>query len=478
MHKMKNTFKPAHRQGGVREMLAIALPMVVSNACDTVMVFTDRLFLARLSPELMNASMAGGLTVFMLMSFFLGLTGYTTALAAQYLGAKKKHNCPVVLSQAVIISLIAYPLILLCRPLGHNLFAFMGISSGQLGPQKAYFNVLLFGVLISLLRNCLSAFFSGIGRTGIVMVATCAAMLINVGLNYILIYGKFGCPALGITGAAYGTILGGAGGLLILAGAYFRKSIRREFRVKESLRFDRVVFGKLLRFGSSVGVEMFLNLLAFTGVVFLFHSHSPVTATAATIVFNWDMVSFVPLIGIEIGVTSLVGRCMGAGDPETAHKSVMSGVKLGFIYSAVILVLFTVFPEFLVRVFRPQVAEHIFSLAVPLAVFMVRMASLYVLVEAVLIVFIGALRGAGDTFWAMGMSVSLHWMMVAVIWTMLKVMGTSPQAAWNAMVFIFMLFSGLVFMRYRTGKWKQIKLVHPEPVTLLPDDAFHEGKDL
>jgi MATE family multidrug resistance protein len=475
---MKNKTRSPHRQGGIREMLAIALPMVVSNACDTAMVFTDRLFLARLGPELMNASMAGGLTVFMLMSFFLGLTGYTTALAAQYLGARKKQNCPLVLSQAVIISLVAYPLILFCRPLGHGIFSLMGIGAGQIGPQKVYFNILLCGVLISLLRSCFSAFFSGIGRTGIVMIATCSAMLLNVGLNYVLIYGKFGFSALGIAGAAYGTILGGVGGLCVLAFAYFRKPMRREFRIGESLRFDRAVFGKLLRFGSSVGLEMFLNLLAFTALVLVFHSHSPATATAATIVFNWDMVSFVPLIGIEIGVTSLVGRCMGAGDPDTAHKSVMSGLKLGFVYSAVILLFFTAFPNFMVRVFRPEVPDHIFSSAVPLAVFMVRMASLYVLVEAVLVVFIGALRGAGDTLWAMAMSVSLHWIMVVVLWFMLKVIGTSPQAGWSAIVFFFLLFSGLVFLRYRTGQWKNIKVVHPEIVTILPDEAFHEGKDL
>ena len=81
--------------GGVRELLAIALPMVVSHACETAMTFTDRLFLSRLGPEQMNAAMAGGLTCFMTMTFFLGLTGYTTALVAQYLGAGRKQHCAV-----------------------------------------------------------------------------------------------------------------------------------------------------------------------------------------------------------------------------------------------------------------------------------------------------------------------------------------------------------------------------------------------
>ncbi|MDD5668548.1 MAG: MATE family efflux transporter [Candidatus Omnitrophica bacterium] len=476
---MKKLNKHTHRRGGLREMLSIALPMVVSNACDTVMVFTDRLFLSRLSPELMNASMAGGLTSFMLESFFLGLAGYTTALAAQYLGAGKKRLCPVVVTQAIIFSCIAYPLILLARPLAYRLFEFMGVGGEQIGPQKVYFNILIYGVIISLARTCLSGFFSGIGRTRIVMIASCTAMLVNVGLNYLLIYGKMGFSPLGIRGAAYGTLLGGLSGLVILALAYFRKSMRREFRIKESLRFDFVIAKNLWKFGSSAGLEMFLNLLAFSAIVLIFHSHNPATATAATIVFNWDMVSFVPLIGIEIGVTSLVGRCMGAGDPKTAHASVMSGLKLGLVYSAVILILFAGFPGNLVGVFRPDsVHEGVFISAMPIAVFMVRLASLYVLVEAVLIVFIGALRGAGDTFWAMKTSVALHWLMAVVLWFMLKKWGTSPEAAWSTMVFIFLLFSGLVFLRYNSGKWKDIKIVHPEPAEAITVDVFHEHTDV
>ena len=82
-----------HKPGSIGEMIAVALPMVVSFACDTVMIFTDRLFLSKLGSQSMSASMAGGLSVFVLMAFFLGLIGYTTALVAQYLGAGKKDGC-------------------------------------------------------------------------------------------------------------------------------------------------------------------------------------------------------------------------------------------------------------------------------------------------------------------------------------------------------------------------------------------------
>ena len=103
-------------------MVTIALPMVISCACETVMTFTDRLFLSRLGSEQMSAAMGGGLTCYMMMTFVLGLTGYTTALVAQYLGAGRKDRCPLAMTQALIISILAYPLIVAARPLGHWLF--------------------------------------------------------------------------------------------------------------------------------------------------------------------------------------------------------------------------------------------------------------------------------------------------------------------------------------------------------------------
>ncbi len=465
---MKN--KHLLKEGGVAEVLAISLPMVVSHACDTVMVFTDRLFLARLDPALMNAVMGGGLTSFMMISFFIGLSGFTTALVAQHLGAKRKRDCAVALTQACIISFCAYPIILASRPGARWLFDFMGVGAEQIVPQTAYLNILLYGSIISLTRTSLSGFFSGIARTKVVMIASFASMITNVGLDYVFIFGKLGFPAMGILGAAYATVLGGVVGLFILLAAYFNARNRREYSVGSSFRFDRVLAGKLLRFGSPTGAEMFLNIIAFNAMVMMFHSLGPAAATATTIVFNWDFVSFVPLIGIEIGVTSLVGKYMGAGHPEKAHLSVMSGLKLGMIYSVFILILFAGFPARLVDVFRPAAASSVFSAAVPTAIFMVRLASVYVLVEAMLCVFIGALRGAGDTLWAMRMSVALHWLMVLVLAIILRFLRLSPEIGWTAMVFFFLVFSAFVFQRYREGKWKNIRVVEPAiPPEMLPE---------
>lgn len=454
---MSNLERPV--EGGLREMFAISLPMVVSHGCETVMVFTDRLFLSRLGSVPMNASMIGGLTSFMLMTFFIGLTGYATALVAQYLGAGRKDHCALVLSQAVILALFSYPLILAARPLAHELFMAMNIPETQLVPQQLYFDILVYGAIFVLLRNCFSSFFSGIGQTRVVMFAALITMAVNIVANYILIFGHFGVPALGLRGAAYGTLFSSLCGLLVLTATYLRRENRSTYQIKSALRFDRMVMFKLLRFGSPAGVELFLCLLAFTFMMMLFHSDGLITATAVTIVFNWDMVSFVPLLGIQIGVVSLVGRYMGAGRPDIAARVTNSGLKMSWIYSSLILVLFVFFTEQLVGVFQPEAAEDIYLQAAPLAVSMLRLASLYVLADATVVVFSGALRGAGDTFWTMCLSVGMHWLLVVMLFVFLKVLELPPQTAWLAVIGFFLIFSGLFYLRYQKGKWKTLELV-------------------
>ncbi len=460
-------------------MMSIAIPMVVSHACYTLMTFTDRMFLSRLEPELMSAAMGGGLTAFMMMTFFLGLTGYATALVAQHLGAGKRERCAVIVTQTFIIVFLAYPVILLCRPLAHSLFDVMGITPAQIVPQKIYFDILLYAVIVSLLRNCLSSFFSGIGRTRIVMISSLSAMIVNIVVNYVLIFGKFGFPALGIRGAAYGTILGGLIGFLVLLFEYLNKKNRKKYGVFTSLRFDWDAMKMLFTFGYPAGLEMFLNLLAFDVMIMIFHSAGAVASIASTILFNWEMVSFVPLLGIQIGVTSLVGRYMGAGSPDTAHRATMSGLKIGSAYSFMIFILFACFTTTLVDVFSPDAVDSLFIQAKPVAVFMIRAVSLYVMLEAMMHCFMGALRGAGDTFWAMFISVTLHWVLVVVLFLSLKVFGMSMEISWSVMIGIFSIFSYLLYLRYSSGKWRNISVVRDRPLSPSSvGDDFHEPSDL
>lgn len=438
----------------MREMLGIALPMVLSMSFDTLMTFVDRLFLSRLGSEQMNAAMGGGMAQFMLQTFFIGLIGYGTALVAQNLGAGKLWRCAPSLAQAVGIALLSYPVMLLLRPVVYVLFDSAGIDELQLIPQRIYFDTLVYGSLIGLLRHAFACFFSGLGETRIVMVASFIGMLVNVGVNYVLIFGNLGFPAMGIQGAAIGTILAGFVMLGILAGRFFSKSYRLRFNTLHCWKWHRGLMGLLIRKGTPSGFEMLLNMLAFQAMILLFHGQGLVTATAATIMFTWDMVSFVPLIGLEIAATSLVGRYVGAKDLQAAHRSTFSGIKWGWIFSAFVLVAFVGFPEYLVDMFRPHPVDAYFLEARPLAIFMVRLATIYVTIEAIMVVYAGALRGAGDTFWTLCAMVGLHWLAVLILWASIHIFQAGPEAAWGALVGAFMLFPLVLGLRWKTGKWK------------------------
>lgn len=447
--------------GGIEQMVRIALPMVVSSACETAMTFTDRLFLSRLGPVQMAAAMGGGLTCFTMTTFFLGLTGYTTALSAQYYGRQDYPRCAISAAQAFWIALFGYPIILAAKPVAHMLFDLLAIPEIQKTYQIAYFDILLYGTLLSLCRNVLSSFFSGIGKTAVVMVASATSMAVNIMVNYILIFGKLGFPALGIYGAAIGTLIGSGCGLAVLAASYFAPANRARFAVLNSFQWDGVVMKKLLRFGYPAGLEFFLNLLAFNIVVLMFHAQGPATSAAITIVFNWDMVSFVPLIGINVGVTSLVGRFMGASQPQTAHRATLSGLKLAWVYSGCTMVAFAFFAPWLVQIFHPSGNDPVFTEAFPQAVAMLRLAALYVTTDAMFLVFSGALRGAGDTFWAMTMSVSFHWSLVILLAIALYIFHFSAFWAWFVLCGVFMIFSIVFYLRYRSGKWKNIRVIEP-----------------
>jgi len=450
---------PGRMPGGVAELLSIALPMVVSSACETIMMFVDRLFLSKLGPEYMGAAMGGGLTVFMFMTFFIGLTGYANALVAQHYGAHQKDRCAVVMSQALIIAVLAYPAILLCMPMGELLFRVMNAPEEQLPLQRLYFRILMWGTLMPLLRNSLSSFFSGIGRTRVVMLSAAVSMLVNVAGNYVLIFGHLGFPALGMRGAAIGTLMGSGAGLIVLAAAYTARRYRREYRIVRGLRFEWESMQKLLHFGTPSGLEFFLNLLAFDLLVLNFHSYGVTEAAAMSIMFSWEMFSFIPLIGVGIGVTSLVGRYMGAGSPDTAHRAMTSGLKLACTYSMFTFAAFLLLAGPMVAVFKPMDAGEEFRDVIPLAVFMLRMVSVYVFADAVAIVFSSALRGAGDTFWTMVISVAGHWCFTIGAAVLVRVFNVDPRLTWSTVVVLVMGLCVAFVIRYRGGAWRKLVVV-------------------
>lgn len=448
-------------EGGIRILLGIALPMIVSSAAETVMMFVDRLFLSRLGPVHLAASLGGGFTAFMALTFFFGVIGYGNALVAQHYGAGQPERCGRAGAQALILAAVSYPIILLSLPLVSAAFDWFGHSAEQVALERAYFRILAWGSVLSLMRTALSSFFCGIGRTRIVMVANTAAMAINIPANYGLIFGNFGLPALGIEGAACGTILGSLCGLCILAAAYAAPSMRRAFATLSGLRYDRDMMGRLLRFGLPSGIEFFLNMSAFNLFVLLFHGYGPDAAAAISITLNWDLMAFLPLIGLSQAVTSLAGRYIGSGRPALVRRSAFSGLTSCGLYCLAMSLLFVLSPGPLVAMFAVGSSPEQYAAVVPMAILMLRLAALYTIVDGAFVIFDGALRGVGDTHWTMKATVTLHWIMAFSALLLIKVLAVPPIVAWLAFIAFVLVLATLLAVRFLGEKWRELDVMQP-----------------
>jgi MATE family multidrug resistance protein len=459
MSFIQTYFKDYKKQGGIRELLILALPMMASTACDGAMTFTDRLFLSRVGSEYMNAAMGGFVTYQMLIFFFVGLTGYVTALVAQYYGADRKTKAPVATFQAVLLVLCALPVIFLLKPLAVHIIVGMKVSPVQAVLQTEYLRWLVAGAAFAMLRQVMACFFTGVGRSTVVLKATLLALTINIVLDYILIFGKLGFFPMGIKGAAVATVLGNVAAMCWFLKVYFSKPFRMAFHTHKSFRYDADSMRRLLRYGYPAGLEMFLGFVAFFMMTNMFQAQGVAEATATSIMFNYDMLSFIPLLGIEIATTSLVGRFMGAEKPHLAHRTAVSAAKTGVFYSLVVLMLFLGIPEALVRLFHPGGPSVDFERAVPLAQSMLRIASLYVLAQAVMIALIATLRGAGDTLYTMMVSVGANWAFLPIQYLALYVCGASVPLTWFLLVVMYLSFCWIMFQRFRSGKWKALRII-------------------
>jgi multidrug resistance protein, MATE family len=390
---------------------------------------------------------------FFCFSLFMGLITYGNAIVAQYYGAGKFANCPLVVTQGMLIALGSTPILLLMAYFGGMVFSVMGHDPAQVALEKTYFYVLMAGSGFTLIKACFASYFSGIGRTSVVMFADLLGCAVNVPLSWALIFGKFGLPQLGIAGAALGTVIATLFAIAIFLLFYLSKDHQRQFHVAQSLRFDRGIMRRYLRLGMPSGLETFMNVSSFNLFLLLFQSYGVVQGAAMAIVFNWDMVSFIPMIGLSIGVMSLIGRFVGAGNMARANQVIASGFLLALSYSGMLAVVFLVFRSTLVGVFETQDENFpaIRELANPMMIGLVS----YMLADAIILICGGALRGAGDTRWIMFTSTSVHWLMLVAQYLVIVKYRLDPLVSWWVFVVMLILLALLYLGRLFGGTWRE-----------------------
>ena len=437
----------------LRELLRLSFPMVVSQGAFAVMIFTDRWFVSHIDATHIAAALGGGVASFFCVALFMGVITYANALVAQYYGAGEFTKCPRVVTQGLIMVLASAPVLWLAGYFAGKAFAYLGHEPAQVELERGYFYILIGGSVFTLAKACLACYFTGIGRTRVVMIADVLGVLLNIPLSWALIFGRAGLPEMGLAGAAVGTVVATVFSIGLFLLFYLGREHRAQFGVVASLRFDPGIMRRYLRLGGPSGLEAFMNTATFNLFLLLFQSYGVAQGAAMAIVFNWDMLSFVPMIGMNIGVMSLIGRFVGAGDMARASQVISSGLIVAMSYSGLLAILFLVFRMELVDVFATPGED--FAEIRALAGSMMLGLVTYMVADAVILICGGALRGAGDTRWIMLTSTSLHWVMLVIQYFVIVVVDCDPLVSWWVFVAMLLVLAAVYLARLLGARWRQ-----------------------
>lgn len=444
----------SYRFGTVRELMPIMFPIVLSQAIDMLMIFCDRLFLAQIGKEHLAATLSGGILTFMITTLVTGTLGQINPLVAQYLGANRRSECLSTVHQGFIFSLVFAPGIFFIAQVGApKLFAFFNHGGVLLTSELDYFRILSLTIFTTTVRQVFANFFIGIGRTAMVSWATFSAVLLNLPLAYALTFGAWGFPRLEIRGAAWATVISGFLPIVILALKFFSAELRKDFQTGKRFRFNKEILLQLIRYGMPAGLEMFVNVGGFTFFTMVMYSYNADIAAATTIVLNWDMVSFLPLLGVSQGASSLVGRYLGARKKKLALRSAWSGLKAGWIYAAMITTLYLTATRALIHIFAPDVRVADFSGVEAAASVMLRISCLYFFFDATYSVLGGILKGAGDTVWTMLVSNSAMWTTATAVFLLKDKIGLTAFGSWWLLTAMVFSLGVLFFLRFLGKKW-------------------------
>ena len=451
--------------GGYREVWRVAAPIIVSMASFTLMQFCDRIFLARHGSVSLRASLPAGILAFTLASFFQTLAGYAGTFVAQYHGAGRKRECARATAQGIWLGLASWPLCWALIPLGNWILAAAGHPADVLEAEKTYMGILMVGGGFWALTNALSGFFSGRGDTRTPMVASLVANLANIGLDYALIFGKWGFPAWGIAGAAAATVIASALGLAFLGAIYFGKRFAEEYDTRgEGMRFDRGLMGPMLRYGTPAALQTLQDVGAFAFFVVLLGRLPEGDMAASNIAFSINNVAFMPLLGMGMAATIVVGQYQGARDSATAERAGWTALKLGWIYMGAIALTFVLMPRAYFSLFTGE-GEGMVGLEEVMGKgrLLLGMMAAWGLLDAINLIVSGALKGAGDTRFvllATSLATWLVWIpgeMALLLW-----LDAGLVAAWIWMtVFVFLLAGGF-WVRFKRGRWKGIEMIRRE----------------
>ena len=455
---------------GCGEVLAVGAPLMISMGSTTLMQFTDRMFLGWHDVNELAAAVPGGLLSFLLVVFFLGAASCVGVLVAQYHGACRPERVGPALWSGVWFSLVSALVLAALAGISGPLFDLAGHPPRVRELETDYFRILTLGGGFVVLGTALSGYFSGLGRTVPVMVVNLLGAAVNIPLDYALIFGTWGAPELGIRGAAMATVMGSVVTCLLFCLLLLAPEAQKRHHVRSAWRLDADMLLRLTRVGLPAGVQFFLDIMAITGFSLLVGRMGLVALSATNIAFSINGLTYLPAIGLSVAVSVLVGRSQGQGRADLARRATGNALLLAMFWMTLVGLVFILFPRPLLDLFQPS-AEGAAAAGAPAfadirqtGVVLLRYVALYSLVDALAIVYFGALKGAGDTrFVMLTMLVASVCVMVLPTWYFVHNALWGIHGPWLSLSAYICCLAASFALRFRHGAWARRRVIEAAP---------------
>lgn len=431
-------------------ILFLAVPMVLEMAMESVFAVVDIFFVSRLGAE---AVAAVGLTeslVAIVYTVAMGLSIGVTAVVARRMGEGDPERAGVATGQAILLGAV---LALVMGGLGvwkaEELLRVMGADETVVAMGVGYTRVLLGGNGAVLLLFLLNAAFRGAGDAAIAMRVLWIGNGLNMILDPLLIFGPGPFPEMGVTGAAWATVVGRG----VAVGMQLAVLLRFGERLRiaaHHLRPRMEVMGRLIRLSATGTFQVFVSTASWIGLVRVIAGFGSEALAGYTVAIRIVLFALLPAWGLANAAATLVGQGLGAGDPERAERAVWLAGAMNLAFLGSVGLLFLAFAPWIVGLFG---VDHGTSVH---AVHGLRIIATGFFFYGYGMVLSQAFNGAGDAWTPTWLNVGCYWALeIPLAWVLAHTLGWGPDGVFVAMTVAFSVSAVVAAVLFRRGRWKE-----------------------
>jgi MATE family multidrug resistance protein len=440
----------------LRQLLTLALPIVISRSSQVVVGFTDAAMVGHLSQSALAATTAGATNAFNILVLPMGMVFVVQSFAAQLTGRGDAAGARRYGWYGLGLAALAQIACVVVLPLLPRAVAVFDYAPDvqQLMATYLHWRLLSGGAAIGL--EALANYYGGLGNTRLPMVAQLVVMVLNVALCWVLIYGNLGAPALGVAGSAMAASVATTIGFVLLFGLFVAGvgcGARRAtgFSLRDALR--------VLKVGVPSGFNWFIEFAAFSFFINVVLPGLGTTTIAAMMsVIQLNAVSFMPAFALASSGAIFVGQAIGADKKDDVARTVRMTLGAAAAWMGLLAAVYVVAPRFFLRAF---VVDGDASSAVFLDVGarILLLSCAWQLFDAASMVLSEALRAAGDTMATFVARAAIAWgVFVPGAWLTVRRFGGGDLAAVAWLAAYLALLSVVLWLRFRSGRWRSIVL--------------------